>query len=275
MIGSALKQHLESGGHEVTSLVRTQPTSSGQAYWDPTKGELDKQALEGVDAVVHLAGENVAEGRWTAAKKDRIRSSREAGTRLLAEAIADSASPPPVLVSASAIGFYGDRGDEFLQESSPPGGGFLAETCQEWELAALPAREAGVRVVHPRIGLVLDGEQGALARMLLPFKMGVGGPIGNGRNWVSWISLTDQVRVLEHAILTESLEGPVNSVSPQPVRFSELARCLGHVLGRPAVLRTPALAMRLVMGQMVDELILSSLRVQPKDRSDSGLSPAS
>jgi len=233
------------------------------ARWDPESGALDSSALAGVDAVVHLAGESVAGGRWTEAKKRRIRSSRVDGTRGLAASLARLERPPRVLVSASAVGYYGDRGAELLREGSAPGTGFLAEVCQEWETATEPAARARIRVVRLRIGMVVSRRGGALAAMLTPFRLGAGGPVGGGAQWVSWIAIDDLVAAILHALDTASLAGAVNAVAPEPVQNRELARTLGRVLGRPALLPLPAFAARLLLGQMADELLLASARVEP------------
>lgn len=270
LIGTRLTTSLQGQGHDVRRLVRRAPNGPEEIHWDPRAQQLDPKSLEGFDGVVHLAGENVASGRWTRARMDEIESSRVLGTGLLARAIASCEARPPVLVSASAIGMYGDQGDAVLTETSSAGSGFLPDVCKVWESSADPAREAGVRVVHPRIGLVLAKEGGALQRMLMPFRLGVGGPIGSGENWMSWISIDDQVRVLERALTDANLVGPVNSVAPESVRFTEFARVLGRVLSRPAFLKTPAFAMRLAMGKMVDDLMLASVRVEPRALLDSG-----
>lgn len=264
LIGTALCQRLHQQGHEVLRLVRRPAKSADEVTWDPAARRLDPRVFEGIDGVVHLAGENVASGRWTASRKAEIESSRRTGTELIAGAMAMADTQPAVLVSASAVGLYGDRGEEWLDESSMPGTGFLAGVCETWEASARAARDAGIRVVHPRIGLVLAANGGALQRMLMPFRLGVGGPIGKGDNWLSWISLHDQVRVLEYALTHGKLDGPVNSVAPNAVRFTEFASTLGRVLRRPAFLHTPAFAMRLAMGELVDELMLASMRVRPK-----------
>jgi len=269
LIGSALRARLQRAGHEVARMVRREP-GPGEIRWDPLAGSLDRAGLEGADAVVHLAGENVGDGRWTESKRRRIRASRELGTSLLCGAVASMERPPRVLVSASAVGYYGDRGEELLTEDAPAGRGFLPEVCERWERAADPAREAGVRVVHPRIAVVLSPEGGALARMLTPFRLGLGGPIGDGRQWMSWISLEDQVRVLEHALRDESLSGPVNSAAPGAVRFGDFARTLGRVLARPARAPMPAFAARLAFGRMADELLLASIRAEPRALARSG-----
>ena len=264
LIGGALAGALAADGHAVGRLVRPGPAVRlGDVAWDPTAGRIDAAALEGADAVVHLAGESIAAGRWTAARKRAIRDSRVGGTRLLAEAVAGLRRPPRVLVSASAVGYYGDRGDEPLTEASAPGQGFLAEVAVAWEAAAEPARRAGLRVVHPRIGLVLAAAGGALPKMLTPFRLGLGGVIGDGRQQVSWIALDDLVSVLRHLLTTDSLAGPVNAVAPAPVDNRELTRTLARVLGRPALLPLPASVVRLVFGEMGLALLLASARVLP------------
>jgi uncharacterized protein (TIGR01777 family) len=231
--------------------------------WDPATGWIDAGELEGVDAVVHLAGENLGSHRWNETFKREIRDSRVLGTRLLAEALAALAKKPGVLCCASAIGFYGDRGNEVLTESSPPGTGFLAEVCQAWEAATTPAGDAGIRVVHLRSGVVLSRAGGALAKMLPPFKLGAGGVIGGGRQYWSWIALDDLVRVIEFVLQRTELAGPVNTVAPHPVTNREFTETLGRVLGRPTILPMPAFAARLALGEMADEMLLASARVEP------------
>ncbi len=271
LVGSALVAALTADGHDVARLVRS--ASSGapdQIFWDPAKGVLDGAALDGCGAVIHLAGESIAAGRWNEARKSRILTSRTRGTRLIAENLAALEEPPATLVAASAIGFYGDRGDEVLDESSGPGEGFLADVCVRWEAAAEAARERGVRVVNLRIGMVLDRHGGALERMLTPFRLGLGGPVGNGRQWVSWITTDDLVGTVRHALATASLAGPVNATAPHPVPQGELAKALGRVLSRPAVAPLPAFAVRLLFGEMGDELLLASTRVDSRRLRDSG-----
>jgi uncharacterized protein (TIGR01777 family) len=227
LIGSALIPELEGGGHQITRLTRS-PGSGGDVGWDPEAGEIDASRLEGHDAVVHLAGENIGEGRWTPEKKRLIRESRTKGTRLLAETIAGLPEPPHVMVSASAVGYYGDRGDELLREDSGPGSDFLAEVCKAWEAAADPAREAGIRVVHLRNGIVLSTKGGALGRTLPIFRLGGGGRIGSGRQWWSWIALDDVVGVIVHALTDDSVDGPVNVGSPNPLTNAEYTRSWGR-----------------------------------------------
>lgn len=265
LIGSALVPLLTSRGHGVVRLVRRTPVAASVervAHWDPDTGAVEP-GLDGVDAVVHLAGESVAGGRWTEARKRRIRESRVGTTRLLAETLARQPTPPRALACASAIGYYGDRGDEVLREESPPGTGFLPEVCREWEAAAEPAVRRGIRVVHLRIGLVLSPKGGALAAMLPVFKLGLGGPVGSGAQWMSWIGMDDTLGAILHALTNEALVGPVNLVAPAPVTNRELARTLARVLRRPAIFPFPAFAARLLLGQMADELLLASARVVP------------
>ena len=263
LVGSALTAFLASGGHDVRRLLRTPSSDPSTTSWDPATGTMAEGAFEGVDGVVHLAGENIAGGRWTAARKARIRDSRVTGTRRLCEAIAALETPPRTLVAASAIGFYGDRGDEPLDETADPGTGFLPDVCREWEDAVAPARERGVRVVQLRIGIVLTPAGGALAQMLPPFKLGVGGILGSGDQYMSWITLDDLIAVVLHALSDETLDGPVNAVTPHAVTNREFTKTLGRVIGRPTIFPMPALAARMVFGEMADALLLSSTRVTP------------
>lgn len=264
LIGSALVKKLEEEGHEVGRLVRRQPKSAHEVRWDPGRLEIDREGLEGWGAVVHLAGENIAGGRWTAARKKRIRESRVLGTGLLSDALAGLTDPPTTYVCASAIGFYGNRGDEVLTEESPQGKGFLASVALAWEAAAQPAAQVGIRVVQPRIGIVLSPKGGVLGKMLLPFKLGLGGRLGSGKQWISWISLPDLIGVLMRALTDENMSGPYNAVAPNPVTNAEFTRVLGKVLGRPTVLGVPEFALRLLMGtEMANDLALSSTRVDP------------
>jgi hypothetical protein len=230
---------------------------------------VDLSAFSGVEAVIHLAGENIASGRWTAARKQRILESRVKGTKLIAETIGRLEPPPSVFVSASAIGYYGDRGSEVLREESPPGTGFLADVCRQWEAATDPATRKGVRVVHLRTGLVLSAAGGAMGKMLLPFKLGVGGKIGSGNQYWSWISLDDVCGAITHCIQAATLHGPVNIVSPSPVTNLEFTKILGRVLRRPTIFPMPAFAARLVLGEMADALLLASARVEPAKLSAS------
>lgn len=268
MIGRALTHFLTTGGHTVVRIGRGQASGPPSAQlrdvqWDPSAGRLDARALDGVDAVVHLAGANVGE-RWTPGYRREIMESRVQGTHLIAAAVAAMARPPRVLVSASAVGYYGDRRDEVLDEGAARGRGFLADVSAAWEAAADPARVAGIRVVHPRIGIVLAAAGGALPKLLLPFQVGAGGPTGSGRQWWSVIALDDVVGALHAAIADERLVGPVNVVAPAPLRNSEFTRTLGHVLHRPALLTTPAFALRLALGrEQADEMVLASQRAVP------------
>lgn len=268
LIGSTLIPELEAGGHRVTRLTRS-PRSDEDVGWDPDAGTIEGD-LAGTDAVVHLAGESIAEGRWTEEKKKRILESRQKSTRLLAEKIAGLQAPPSVMVSASAIGYYGDRGNELLTEESEAGYFFLSRVCQEWEAAAEPAREAGVRVVNPRFGVVLSTKGGALGTTLPIFKLGGGGKIGSGRQYWSWVALDDVVGAILHAIETDALSGPVNVTAPDPPTNAEYTRVLGGVLGRPTFFTVPAPAARIALGGMADELLLASARVQPAKLEETG-----
>ncbi|MCZ7534616.1 MAG: TIGR01777 family oxidoreductase [Acidimicrobiia bacterium] len=271
LVGSALATALASDGHRMVRLVRGGSTGGDLVAWDPQAATIDAAALEGVDAAVHLAGEGIGERRWSPEQKARILESRTAGTSLLAGALAGLARPPRVLVSASAVGYYGSRGDEVLDERSTPGEGFLSEVCRAWEAAAAPAAEAGIRTVLLRSGVVLSPVGGALRRMLLPFRLGLGGRQGSGRQWMPWISLADEVGAIVHALGSGDLSGPVNAVAPNPVRNSEFARTLGKVLHRPTILRTPLLPLKLRFGaELVDELLMASQRVAPMQLQESG-----
>ena len=270
LIGRSLTERLRSASATVYTLVRRKPEESqNEIGWDSNAGVLDSSRLDGVDAVVHLAGKPIA-SRWTEETKRAIRDSRVRGTKMLAEAVAQLPRRPKVFIAASAVGFYGSRGDEPLDETSAPGTGFLADVCQEWEEAAAPARDAGIRTVHLRTGLVLSRRGGLLARVLPPFKMGAGGIVGTGRQWLSWISLADATAAIQHAIGTAELSGPVNLTAPQPVPNAEFARTLGKILGRPTLVPVPAFAVRLLLGEMGDELMLSGQKVLPKKLLASG-----
>ena len=275
LVGSALVRSLLADGHEVTRLVRGgsqgfRAPGTAAVHWDPEKGTVDAAELEGHDAAVHLAGEPIAEGRWDVEKKRRIIESRRQGTRLIAGALAGLTRKPGVLVSASATGFYGDRGDEVLREESASGEDFPSEICREWEKATLAASQAGIRVVHLRIGVVLSGEGGALEKMMAPFKLGLGGRIGSGRQYMSWITLEDLVGVIRRAIDDEALRGPVNAVAPRPVTNEEFTRALGRVLSRPTFFAMPAFAARLAFGEMADALLMASSRVEPARLREAG-----
>jgi uncharacterized protein len=262
LVGGALLPALRASGYEVTRLVHGSTTGPAQVAWNPAQ-PLAPDSVTGFDAAVHLAGESIV-GRWTNEKKQRIRDSRIAGTRHLAEALAKAPQRPQVLISASAVGYYGDRGDEILSEESPSGSGFLAEVCVGWESATVPAAKTGIRTAHIRTGVVLSTEGGALSKMLMPFRLGVGGNIGSGRQWWSWIALGDLVGIMLHTLKTETVQGPVNAVSPNPVTNAEFTKTLGSVLSRPTIFPLPAFAARLILGQMADELLLASQRVEPR-----------
>jgi hypothetical protein len=275
LVGRALVRSLLADGHEVTRLVRGasqgfRAPGTAAVHWNPESGEIDARALEGHDAAVHLAGENVGEGRWDDEKKRRILESRVKGTNLLASALAGLSAKPKVLVSASATGYYGDRGEEILREESASGSDFLSEVCREWEKGTLQASQAGVRVVHLRIGVVLDGEGGALQKMLTPFKLGVGGKIGGGSQYMNWITLEDLIGVIRRAVEDESLRGPVNAVAPQQVTNAEFTKALGRALGRPTLFAVPAFAARLAFGEMADALLMASTRVEPARLKEAG-----
>jgi uncharacterized protein len=272
LVGTALVESLRRDGHRIRRLVRTAtgPTSQ-HITWNPDTRTLDPRALDEVDAVVHLAGENVGE-RWTAEKKRKIRESRTRGTQLLAAAAAQAIPPPRVMVSASAVGIYGDRGDEVLDESSAlgPSTDFLAEVGREWEAAAEPAERHGIRVVRLRMGVVLTPKGGALQRMLMPFRMGVGGKLGSGRQWMSWVALTDVVDAIRFALFDPHLSGICNLVAPQPVTNAEFTRVLGRVLNRPTLFTVPTAALRIGFGEMADATLLASQRAVPKRLLEAG-----
>ncbi len=263
LIGSALIPVLNAAGHSVVRLVRTPPhMAEAKVHWDPKAGRLDRGKLAGIDAVVHLAGENVA-GRWTEQKKAEIRESRVAGTRLLAEVVAALKDPPKVFACASAVGYYGDRGDELLTEESPAGTGFLPDVCKEWEVACEPARARGLRVVNLRFGIVLSQHEGALAKMLNPFRLGAGGRIGSGRQWWSWITAGDAATAILFTVENEQPTGPINIVSPYAVTNREFTKTLGRVLRRPTIAPMPAFVARAAFGEMADALLLASARAAP------------
>lgn len=271
LVGSRLVTVLRSAGDDVCRIVRQPPRpDTTEVAWDPMTGNLESAKLTGIDAVVHLAGENIATGRWTAVRKNAISQSRVEGTRLLCEALGRLDRPPRTLVCASAIGYYGDRGEERLTESSPPGKGFLAEVCQAWEAASLPARQAGIRVVNLRIGVVLSTMGGALAKMLTPFRMGVGGTVGSGRQFMSWIALEDLIGAVQHVLDDHTVLGPVNAVAPNPVTNHEFTKTLGRVLRRPTIAPIPGFLVRLAFGEMGSELLLSGARIVPQKLHDSG-----
>ena len=276
-VGSTLAAMLSTGGHEVRRIIRPgssskhkdlpgEPKGAPAIEWDPHQGVQHVETLHGVDAVVHLAGEPLISVGWSQQKMQRIRDSRVTGTRTLAESIArvSATERPRALVCASAIGFYGSRGDEVLTEDSASGSGFLADVCREWESAADPAREAGVRVVHMRLGIVLDPRGGAMALMLPAFRLGGGGVVGSGRQWMSWISLDDAAGAMHEAIMNEHAEGPINLTAPDPITNREFTKTLGRVLHRPTIVPIPEFAVRLALGRMADEALLASVRAVPE-----------
>jgi uncharacterized protein (TIGR01777 family) len=267
-IGAALLRALKAQGAAITRLVRNSATSNEQIVWDPSR-PLSPDSVSGFDAVIHLAGESIV-GRWTDAKKRRILDSRSQGTGHLAEAVAKASQPPRVFVSASAVGFYGNRGDEILSEDSPSGEGFAADICRQWEAATQPAAKAGIRTAQMRIGVVMSADGGALPKMLTPFRLGLGGRLGNGRQWWTWVSVRDVVGAIQHVLNHESLSGPVNTVAPNPVTNAEFTRILASVLNRPAIFPMPAFAVRLIFGEMGEELFLGSQRVEPAKLAATG-----
>jgi uncharacterized protein len=273
LIGSALSKSLRADGHRVLRFSRGGVTGVDTIGWDPETGRIDAPALEGVDAVVHLAGEGIGEHRWTDEQKQKIRDTRVRGTATIAGAIASRARKPRVFVSGSAIGYYGNRGDEVLTEQSAPGDDYLAQVCVAWEAETAIAAEAGVRTVLIRTGIVLDAHGGALARMLLPFKLGLGGKQGKGTQWMSWIALVDEVGAIRHAIEHDAVRGPVNVVAPNPVMNADFAHTLGTALHRPTVLPTPLLPLKLRFGgELVESLLLFSQRVTPAQLQATGYS---
>jgi uncharacterized protein (TIGR01777 family) len=255
--------------HEVFRLVRSS-AGAGEIEWHPNHDQIDTAKLEGFDAIVNLAGENIAAGRWTDDQKRKIRDSRVNGTHLLSEGIAKLSTRPGVFVCASATGIYGDRGDEILDEQSETGGGFLAGVCREWEQAAEPALKAGVRTVNLRFGPIIAREGGMLSKLLTPFKMGMGGKVGSGKQFISWVAIDDAVDAIKLALTDESINGPLNVVSPNPVTNEVFTKTLGHVLSRPTALAMPAFAARLAFGEMADEMLLTSQRVVPKKLTAAG-----
>ncbi len=269
LIGRALTTALTRRGHTVLSIGRHHPSRPPDVRWSVPHAQLNPAALEGLDVVVHLAGEPIV-GKWTPAKKQAIHDSRIDGTRLLASTLAGLQDKPAVFISASAVGYYGDRGGEVLTEASAPGEGFLPKVCAAWESASSPAAAAGIRVVNPRFGVVLSGKGGALKQMLTPFRLGMGGPLGNGSQWMSWIGLEDVVGAVLHMIQNDAVSGPVNLVSPQPVTNKQYTRTLGGILKRPAVLPLPRFAARLAFGELADEALYASQRVEAGVLTESG-----
>jgi len=269
LVGSALVEHLQAQGHDVWTLVRRHPGKK-ELFWDVRGQQIDSFGFNDIDAVVHLAGESIAGSRWSENKKCRIKESRVAGTRLLCRTLAALKHPPKVLVSASAVGFYGDGGDQILTEDSPAGTNFLAEVCTAWEAETRVAKEAGIRVVNLRVGIVLAKNGGALKPMVPAFRMGLGGPLGTGQQWMSWIALPDLVRVIVHCMDDCSISGPVLGVSPTPVTQKTFARALGRALRRPALLPAPGFALKLLMGEMGQQLLLDGQRCIPRRLNETG-----
>jgi uncharacterized protein (TIGR01777 family) len=267
-IGAALLPSLKARGYEVTRLVRGTANGEDQISWNPAQ-PISPEAVSGFDAVIHLAGESIV-GRWTQEKKSKIRDSRVMGTTNLAQTLARAKDKPQVLISSSATGYYGDRGNEVLNEESAPGRGFLPDVCREWEAATKAATDAGIRTVLMRTGVVLSSTGGALGKMLMPFKMGVGGRIGSGRQWMSWIDVQDMVGATHHILKSDLLQGPVNMVAPKPVTNAEFTRTLASVLSRPAIFPMPAFAVKLVFGEMGETVLLGSQRVEPAQLVASG-----
>ena len=271
LIGRSLVKRLGSDGHDVVQLVRREPQGPNELEWDPRAGTIDSAGLEGADAVFHLAGAGIGDRRWTASYKQEILDSRVIGTSLLASTLAGLKRKPFVLVSASAIGWYGDRGDEILDETEPQGVGFLADVTAAWEAAAAPAASAGIRVVYPRTGIVLSKDGGALQRLLLPFKLGAGGRTGPGSQWWSWIALDDEVRALAHLAFSSEMAGPVNLTAPNPVTNGDFVKALGAALSRPTVLPTPSFALKAMLGsELAEALLFQSQRVVPDRLTEDG-----
>jgi len=269
LIGSALARSMTSNDHDVIRLLR-HSFANDSPVWDPENGVMDLADVGEITAVVHLAGENIADGRWSGSKKNRILNSRVRGTKLLAEYFADSNQKPQVIISASAVGFYGDRGTEIVDEESNAGKSFLANVCVQWEDALNAAVETGIRVVKVRFGIVLSINGGALKKMLLPFKIGAGGVIGSGKQYMSWVSIDDAVEMIQFAIANDSIQGPINLVTPNAISNRKFTRTFGQVLNRPTIFPLPAFAIRIALGEMADELLLNSTRVFPKKLVESG-----
>lgn len=270
LIGSELSAFLTAGGHRVRPVVRRSPATPDEIQWRPSEGTIDAAAFEGIDAVAHLAGESIASGRWTAERKQRIRESRTQGTALLASTLISLRQPPRVFISSSAVGYYGDLGAEIATESTPAGTGFLADVCREWEAATSPASEAGIRTVILRTGVVLTAQGGALGKMLLPFRMGLGGRIGSGEQGFPWIAIDDIVGMYHQALMDESWVGPYNATAPEPPSQREFAAALAHVLHRPAFAPLPAFMVKLLFGEMGDALLLQGARAAPRRATEAG-----
>lgn len=271
-VGSSLVFHLKDKWHQVWRLVRPKSPlrENARIEWDPVQGLLNKATVEGFDAVINLAGENIASGRWTQVKKARIRESRILTTRFFCETLAQLAQPPKVLINASAVGYYGNRDDEILTEESSPGSDFLAQVCQEWETATLPAKRKGIRVINLRFGMILGASGGTLAKMFPAFKLGLGGRLGSGTQFMSWVALDEVLSVIDHILGNENLQGPVNVVSPNPMTNIQFTKTLGRVLNRPTILSVPAFALKVLFGEMAEALLLSSARAAPKKLLEAG-----
>jgi uncharacterized protein len=270
LVGSELVPFLNKQGHDVYRLTRGKAHEAHDIVWDPARNQLPKARIEGAEVVVHLAGENIAGKRWNPAVKNELRRSRVEGTRLLCETLTQLDTLPKTLICASAIGFYGDRGSELLNETSAAGTGFLADVCRDWEAACEPARVKGIRVVNLRIGVILSQKGGALTKMLPPFKMGVGGVMGSGNQYWSWIAIDDLVGVIHHCITHDKMSGPVNATAPSPVTNYDFTKTLGSVIGRPTIFPMPGFAARIALGEMANELLLASAKVMPNRLSESG-----
>ena len=265
MVGQALIPRLKASGYRVQTLTRNREESGNDAiFWDPSMNEIEAEKLEGVHAAIHLAGENIASGRWTKAKKKRILESRTKGTALLAQALAGLSNPPELLLSASGINYYGNRGEDLLTEDDPPGKGFLADVCRQWEAAAEPAENAGIRVVRLRIGPVLSPAGGMLKKILPPFRAGAGGRVGSGTQYLSWIALPDLIEVMEFILENPKARGAYNAVAPNPVTNAEFTRALAKIISRPALVPIPAMVLRITLGEMADEMLLASTRGRPQ-----------
>ncbi len=269
LVGSALTDFFVANGDEVIRLMR-RSAPADSPVWDPENGEIDLAGVRDISAVVHLAGDNLGEGRWNDRKKNSILNSRVKGTKLLSKYFAAIEPKPYVIMSASAVGYYGNRGEERVDESSEPGKGFLADVCRQWEEATASAVDAGIRVVNLRLGVVLSTRGGAIKKMLLPFRIGLGGVIGSGKQYMSWVSIDDVIGMIQHIIANEALCGPVNLVSPNSVSNREFTKTLGQVLNRPTIFPMPAFAARIAFGEMANELLLSGARVYPKILLESG-----
>ncbi|MBX7258919.1 MAG: TIGR01777 family oxidoreductase [Candidatus Hydrogenedentes bacterium] len=271
LIGSALVSSLQSAGNDVIRFVRRASSDPAtEIEWDPARGRIDMSSLNGADAIIHLSGENVAAGRWTSARKVAIRESRVQTTSFLASVISQMEQPPKTWLCASAIGYYGDTQDRVVTEIDQPGNGFLADVCRAWENATRPAADAGIRVVNLRFGVVLSDRGGALEKMLMPIRLGVGGALGDGRQYVSWVALEDAIGGILHVLNSRDVSGPVNITSPNPVTNMELTKTLGRVLSRPTALAAPAFALRLALGEMADEMLLTGARALPERLLQSG-----